>query len=140
MRADDYVEASRGQVDAVAARRSAGILAPHPCYSLFVNGELAGCGGVIPIWSDGSVVEGWAVLTNVGRKNPIAITRAIRDGLRLIVGTGRVRRIQCDVIADFWAGQKWAEKFGFEFESRMVKYGPQGQDFVRYAMFPKERT
>lgn len=43
-----------------------------------------------------------------------------------------VHRIQLVVKADYLEGQRWAETLGFEAETVMPKYGPNGDDYVLF--------
>lgn len=103
-------------------------------YTGFVDGEIAGCAGVLVQWP--GMGEAWAILTDVGRAHPIFVHRVVSRTLREIIVHSRLRRVQADVVAAFAVGRRWVERLGFEFESAMPRYGPKGEDFVRYRILP----
>jgi len=103
-------------------------------YTGLVGGEIAGCAGVLVPWP--GVGEAWAILTDVGRAHPLFVHRVVKRTLYEIVAHEKLRRVQADVVAAFDAGRRWVERLGFEFESFMQRYGPNGEDFTRYRILP----
>jgi hypothetical protein len=58
------------------------------------------------------------------------ITRAARDCLAKVKG-----RIEMSVKYGFHTGERWAYMLGFDFEAKLKRYGPEGEDhngFVRF--------
>lgn len=105
-----------------------------PAFSGFLNGTLLGCAGVVPLWP--GLGEAWIVLSPEGRRHR-AWYRAVARILPSIAASGRFRRIQADVVREFEAGRRFVERLGFKYEFTMPKYGPNGEDFVRY-VYPLE--
>lgn len=103
-------------------------------YTGMVGDKIAGCAGVVSHWPGAG--EAWAILTDVGRAHPAFIHRVVKRTLSEIIANSRLRRVQADVVAEFAAGRRWVEHLGFEFESLMPRYGPNGEDFVRYRILP----
>lgn len=106
-----------------------------PAFTGLVDGEVGGCAGVVLFWP--GVGEAWAVLTETGREHPVQATELVRTGLRTVIDGMRLRRVQADVSADFLPGHRWIRLLGFSYEGTMPRYGPNGEDFVRYVMFPE---
>jgi hypothetical protein len=137
-RAEHYRAATRGGLSplvGLVSDESADYYASRGVgYTGFVGDAIAGCAGVVTYWP--GVGEAWAVLTDVGRAHPLFVHRSVSRGLREIVASSRLRRVQADVVADFAIGRRWVECLGFEFESLMRRYGPNGEDFARYRVLP----
>lgn len=132
---DHYVVATAGMhpwQDAEAAGRL--YETRGPAYSGFVDGELAVCAGVVILYP--GLGEAWAVVTDLGRRHPLFVTRAVRRGLQQIIRDHRLRRVQADVVTAHTPALEWARAFGFRDESTMPLYGPHGEGFTRLAMFP----
>jgi hypothetical protein len=109
--------------------------ASGPCYAGFLDGVLLGVAGVRIPWA--GLGEGWAVLTEDGRKHGRIFHRAARDGFRQIVRDYQLRRVQAWVEAENLMAVRWAMAFGFEAETPRLKgYGPHGQAFVLFTHFP----
>jgi hypothetical protein len=131
----DYV-AAIGDGWCISTPRQVGELfaATGPAYTALVDGEVAAVAGIAVMWP--GVAEAWAVLTAVGRAHPAFVHRAVARTLRGLVRQLGLRRLQASVDASNPVALRWAEVLGFRPEGVMRAYGPQGQDFVRFAMFP----
>lgn len=107
-----------------------------PAFTGLIDGKVAACAGVATFWP--GMGEAWAVVTELGRQHRREVHRAVKTIFGSIVRDGGYHRIQADVVANFAVGRRWAEHLGFEFESFMRKYGPRGEDYVRYRILPSE--
>lgn len=101
-----------------------------PAYSGWLDGHLVGCAGLVIPWQGRA--EGWAVFTPFGRQHAGLVHRAVYRGLQRLIKEHGLRRIQGDTFATYLTGCRWLERLGFERESLMPLYGPNGETFARY--------
>ena len=135
MRPEDYVVAAGDSFPFINAHTHGRTLATSgPAFAGWDGDQLLGVAGVARGWP--GVGEAWAILTDAGRRKPIAVCRMVRDGLSLCARAGRFRRVHADVISTFARGCRWVEALGFKAECVLERYGPNGEDFIRYVMFP----
>lgn len=92
---------------------------------------IVGAAGVTAIFP--STYEAWAYTTPLFHKYAKDVHRTVKRILNLFFSFDGVNRIQCLVDARHNAAVKWAMKLGFEVESIMKKYGPEGQNFYLMA-------
>lgn len=104
-----------------------------PAFTAMVNGEIAGVAGLMFFWP--GLAEAWAVISALGTKHPLLVHRAVKTIFPELARVHKARRVQASVIANFMPGRRWAEKLDFQFESFMPKYGPRGEEFIRYVRF-----
>jgi RimJ/RimL family protein N-acetyltransferase len=136
LRAEDYVKAV-GPVSHIDVWEAARLVSRRGVgFSGWVDDRLAGCAGLLPLWP--GVAEAWLAPTALGRAYPVFLCRSVRNVLRMAVRDWGLWRVQADVVADHGAGIAFVERLGFRPESVMRRYGPKGEDFLRYAMFPGE--
>lgn len=99
--------------------------------SASINGQSVIFAGILPMWPE--VAELWCLfpedITSLSRKNPRQFIHIIKNYINLVPQ----KRIQTIVKADFKIAIKFIERFGFKNEGLMKKYGPDGQDYYRYA-------
>ena len=88
--------------------------------------------GMVPMWK--GVLEIWT-LTNpdLFAKNIIGAHRVMERLRDMIATQYGAHRIQLMVRASTARYGEFMERFGFKSEGLMQKYGPNGEDFVRYA-------
>jgi hypothetical protein len=133
-RAEDYVEIMQGKglgnIDALSIGKA---YETGVAYSGFCNGKLVAVGGIICPWP--GMGEMWAVL-NGSTGCVLGLNKAVRRVVAGVVRNMSLRRIQANVDANSKVAIRWAEWIGFKFEGEMPKYGPNGEDFLRYVMFP----
>lgn len=101
-----------------------------PAWTGLVDGAVAICAGISIRWE--GLGEAWAVWTPLGQRHLRGCHRAVRSGMAQIIADHRLRRVQAVVIEDFWAGRLWASHLGFEEESTLPAYGPNGETMVMY--------
>lgn len=97
-------------------------------YTALVDGHPVACAGVIEQWHGRGLA--WALLGNDSGPHFVRIVRGMKRALNL----AQFRRVEAQVQADFGAGIRMAEMLGFEVESKMAKFTPEGRDafmFVR---------
>lgn len=87
--------------------------------------------GMIHLW-DG-VAEAWTVTSEEVKLYPISFHKSVLSSLVHHEKLLGIHRTQMNVRADYEDGRKWAEALGFKEEGVMLKYGPDGKDFWRYA-------
>ena len=100
-----------------------------------VDGKPIAAGGVFKLW-DG-VAEGWVLATKEIFKYPIFCAKHIKNRTNIIIKTQNIKRLQTSVKADCDMALRFAGWLGLKPEGRMVNYGPDGSDFIRYARIIK---
>ena len=100
-----------------------------------VNNKPIAAGGVFPLW-DG-VAEGWVLATKEIFKYPIFCAKHIRNRTDIIIKTQKIKRLQTSVKADCEMALRFASWLGLKPEGKMIGYGPDGSDFIRYARIIK---
>jgi hypothetical protein len=134
--AEDYVVIARTLALTYDVPRVAREMADGgPGYTLCFDGYPVASAGIVVPW-DGLGIA-WALVSASARQGS-ALHRVVRWGLREIIRTRQLRRVEAVVRADYWVGRRWLQVLGFEEESQMPHYGPTGEDFVRVVLFPKE--
>lgn len=97
-------------------------------WTAMADGEPVACAGIVEQWQGRGLA--WAVLAEHSGRHFVRITRAVRRALDL----AHYRRIEAQVDAEFVAAIRWATMLGFEVESKMTQFTPEGRDafmFVR---------
>lgn len=98
-------------------------------YTAIDNGEVIACAGMVEQWPGRALA--WAMLTDdLGPMRFVRVSRAIRRALDM----AQWNRIEMQVDADHPQAIRWAELLGFEVESKMRRFLPDGRDafmFVR---------
>jgi RimJ/RimL family protein N-acetyltransferase len=89
--------------------------------------------GVHPLWK--GVFEVWIHITPDFYKNKISAVKAIRQLLAQMKQTVGYNRIQADVRADLTKNIDFVKLFGFTFEGSMIKYGFNGETYLRFALY-----
>lgn len=94
------------------------------------------CGGVILLWP--GLGEGWMYLGSDIREHAFAFHRGTVRMIRRLSEELHLRRLQ--VTAPLWHTEThgWLERLGFREESRMPHYGPEGETYIRFVLFPEE--
>lgn len=107
---------------------AAAAVAGHPAYTAVCEGEILGCGGVVPVWQGRAIA--WSFISNKAGPYFVAITRAVRKFL----DDQPQDRIETTVDMEFADGHRWARMLGFKLEAgRMAKYRPDGGTCSLYA-------
>ena len=96
------------------------------------EGMLVCSAGIFDVWK--GVGEAWLVGSSILNERGITLTRIISRRFKIIIKTQKYKRIQCVVHNEWTISQKFVELLGFKNEGLMRKYGPDGWDYVRYAL------
>ena len=97
----------------------------------FTTDKIIGCAGILPVWS--GVGHAWVVLGSDYKKHRIWLHKQVKDMFFKIAVGMKFRRVQANVQCDFYDAVRWIEALGFEGESIMKEYGPDGKDHYMYA-------
>lgn len=90
------------------------------------DGRPIACAGFVEQWEGRALA--WALMAEDSGPHFVAITRAVKRAIAM----ARWHRIEAQVDAEFGAGLRWAEMLGFEIESKMRKFTPEGRDAFMY--------
>lgn len=101
-----------------------------PVYTVLKDDKAIAFGGVVKLW-DG-VAEIWSILSPEAIEEIKPIHRKAIELIESCFNNGIVR-MQTTVLEGFFEGYRWVEHLGFHQEGRMAKYGPDGQNYIRYA-------
>tara|TARA_Y100000296_G_scaffold61607_1_gene71467 strand:+ start:3744 stop:4205 length:462 start_codon:yes stop_codon:yes gene_type:complete len=99
----------------------------------FTEDSIIGSAGILPLWE--GVGHAWVVFGADYRKHRIWIHRQVRNMFFKIAVGMKFRRVQANVQADFHEALRWIEALGFECESTLRQYGPDGKDHYMYTRF-----
>lgn len=102
-------------------------LAKSPAKTGFIDGQIVGIAGVVPVWEGRAFA--WSYLDVTAALHMLALTRAVRSYL----DTLPVNRIEMTVICGFEAGHRWAKMLGFELEAPIMREFHPGVDCSLYA-------
>mgnify|MGYP000156211423 CR=1 FL=1 len=100
------------------------------------NGKIYAVAGVFPLWEGSG--EAWAIPTKDIANRRISIARHFRRTLDLAFEDLKMRRVQAAVKVGHINAHKLARFLGMEEEGLMKRYGPEGADYVRYAIWPTQ--
>ena len=103
-----------------------------PAYSMFTpDGEIIGAAGIGIMWP--GVGEGWFMASDAADRFFFSIHAVLRRVMVRLVEDLRLHRLQIAVPSDSERAIAWAHRLGFGWEGRMVKYGPDGSTYERFA-------
>lgn len=88
--------------------------------------------GIVPLWR--GVGEAWMIPAKSHLRKPVALGRHVKMGILEIAEGLQLHRLQAAVKADFEMGRRLVELIGFDRESLMPQYGPDGDDYERFAL------
>ena len=106
-----------------------------PCYTGLINDEIIGAGGLIILWP--GVAEAWLLTGNLTNKFSLSFHKTITKGLRLLIDSMGLHRVQAVVYQYNDIAIKWIERLGFVCEGLMEGYGPDQSNFWRYALIKR---
>ena len=117
---------------------SRGILKVQPeqieyCYALEHKGKLLGIGGIrlinnVTAWC-------WIDLTVDAGSHIIIVYRVIQEWMLELVKEKGIKRLQAYIETDFPEAIRMAKHLGFEWESDMVSFLPEGDAFMYRRLF-----
>ena len=99
--------------------------------SLFINGLIVGIFGCTRIHP--GVGECWALLAKDIYRYPKATTKIAKKLVADNMEIMKLHRMQVTTLNADTRAKKWLKCLGFEEEGVMRMFGPDKQDFVRYA-------
>jgi hypothetical protein len=88
-------------------------------------------GGICPVWT--GCGEVWMFGSELLYKHLKFSVRFMKGFMATVTTQLELDRLQCAVLASRPELHNFVKHFGFESEGLMRKYGPDGQDYVRYA-------
>lgn len=95
-------------------------------WTALVAGRPIACAGFAEQWEGRALA--WALLAQDSGPYFVRITRAVRRALDM----AHWRRVEAQVDAEFVAGIRWANMLGFQVESKLEKFTPEGRDAFMY--------
>jgi RimJ/RimL family protein N-acetyltransferase len=101
-------------------------------YTWMAKGRIISCAGMTPLWK--GVADFWSYFgVDTFSGNRRVVLRAFRVYLEEFHTEYRLHRLQAVIKADFPEGIKFAKFYGFENEGLLKNYGPDREDFYRFA-------
>ena len=100
------------------------------------NNITFGIGGVGRIHT--GVGTAWLILNKQFLKYPKKLLKFSRYIVKASMDGLELHRIQMDIDTTYEENARFAKKLGFEFEGRMVEFGPERQDYDRYVLLRKK--
>ncbi|HYD35957.1 MAG TPA: hypothetical protein VD999_07905 [Vitreimonas sp.] len=88
--------------------------------------------GLNQLW--GKVYEAWLLISpliQLYKKSSIRLMKQLKAQLVNSIG---FQRVQADIRADLQTNIEFVKYFGFKFEGAMLKYGVNGETYLRYSI------
>jgi len=102
-----------------------------PAWTGELDGRIIGCAGLGLLWQGRA--QTWCVLApNIPKRAWIGIHRAVAVRLAQM-GALNIWRIEADALFGYLPGARWLRMLGFEQEGLARAYGPDRQDYLRFA-------
>jgi hypothetical protein len=103
--------------------------ASGPTYAIILPNGRVGCivGGILS-WP--GVARVWAITTVSLDQHPVGASKAVLALILNGVQYYNIHRLEMTVKADYLAGIKWAQFFGFEAEGLLRSYGQDKSDYL----------
>ena len=95
-----------------------------------LNSEILGVAGLSPLWN--GVAQAWVVVGLGVKKHRFFLHRNVLKYLDILAKTHSLRRIQATVPCFSDGNLSWIESLGFELESKLKGFGPDGKDHFMY--------
>ena len=116
---------------------AAAIFLRGPAWTVRINGEIGGAGGFVSPWP--GLAEGWILTTPLILRFPKVAYTLARRFLEMARKDMGFARIEATAPIAYTVAHRWLESLGFEKESIMYSYGPNGEDFVKYRILCEGR-
>lgn len=117
---DEFIERVRGYEKA------------GPTFVCVTESDIAlGIGGIIPTVPGSGHV--WLSLNVMAIRRPKTLFKVCKNMYKEILEVNDYHRVQADIDITQWDNIRFAERYGFNFEGVMKAYGPNKEDFYRYA-------
>jgi hypothetical protein len=104
-----------------------------PAITVRVNGVIAGSGGFAIPWPGRA--EAWLLTTPLIARYPKLAFSLAKHYLSMAPSMG-FTRIETAIAESHHVARRWLKRLGFTEESLMRRFGPNGQNFVRYVIIP----
>jgi hypothetical protein len=111
------------------------MLQAGPAFTLLNEKSVIAIGGIAMLWR--GVGEAWAIPSTEVEKHPLAFHRVIKKMIDIIQQNKNLHRVQASINEDHEKSHKWVKALGFKREGKMNGYGPNGENFIRYARVRK---
>lgn len=103
-----------------------------PAFSAELDGKILGAAGVAILWK--GVGEAWVWVPQEVVVHPLFFHRNVKAMMAEVKQMKKLVRIQTTVkVRDVTANQ-WIKRLGFKAEGVMRRWGPDGEDHIRYAI------
>lgn len=89
--------------------------------------------GVHPMWP--GVYEIWMHTTPTFYTHKLTAIKALKILMRQLTMSIGYKRVQADIRADLVKNINFVKLFGFHFEGQMLKYGFNGETYLRFALY-----
>lgn len=96
-----------------------------------IGGKIVGCAGIVPIWS--GVGEAWLVVGQLIDQEGVAVARGIRRRIDDAMRRNNLHRLQASVPIIPTSAERLVRVLGFKYEGAMPAYGPNRENYYRYA-------
>lgn len=103
---------------------------PEWAFTAIKDDKKIAIGGIYIYWE--GVAEVFLWLSPMVEQYPLYAVHAIKSGIDRLVKQYKLRRLQTLIDAELPTNQRFCELFGFKLESRLVAYGPWGEDNLMY--------
>ena len=110
-------------------------LPPGPSWTVLLDGHPLIIAGMRPMWR--GVAEAWAVTDSEIDRAGYRIARAAKESISIEMFFNDITRLQCVVNVNNSQAMRFAEWLGFEREGDLVKFGPEGDDYVIRAIIQR---
>jgi len=129
----ETIEAARGRMlDGDKARMARSFDTEGLARSGFCDNALIVTAGVFTPWTGYGIT--WALVVPNAQRHARFIHTVVKQGLSEFIFRLKLRRLEANVDESQAQAIKWVEKLGFEEESTMPKFGPQGQTFRKFVI------
>ena len=99
-----------------------------PAYCGVVDGQPIVAFGFVSFWQGHA--EAWMIADQTLPKHTFLFHRAVRKGLPWLSIRMQLNRLQMTIHSSNTLAERWSLALGFDFEGRLRKYGPDGEDFL----------
>jgi len=104
-----------------------------PSITMIEDGTILAVGGVVKFWE--GVGEAWMMISPEGRKKGLSLFRHMNGLLDYCFTEHKFHRIQASILFSHKEAHRCVMRLGFIPEGMMVRYGPNKENYVRYARF-----
>ncbi len=102
-----------------------------PAFTLVIDGELVGCGGVVLMpWQCG---EAWTLFSTLFFKHYRTAYKVIKENLERVIKERKLKRVQSLVNPEHEGACRFIEHLGFQCEGLLRKVGPNGEDLLIFS-------